>query len=167
MVQVFPPCRSIESLIYNGGNVFQSWVLFYSINFLFSWLTSLFIEGSKVLIVWLQNNVAGGMLFFGSGDVQMANNARWGVIVAFQCFFYAFLNCLNCPFDLSITFGIVPLFQESFECVCCEFWTIVWDDYFGYSIFRKKVFCMYCYHGGEFIWQLTDIEEVGGIVNHG
>ena len=87
--------------------------------------------------------------------------------------FDVFLNCLNCPFDLSIAFGSVwtwdgifkvPLFRESFECICCEFWAIVWDDYFGYSIFRKKVFRMYYYRGGEFIWQLTDIEEVQKLV---
>ena len=32
---------------------------------------------------------------------------------------------------------------------------------------EKKVFRMYYYRGGEFIWQLTDIEKVGGIVDYG
>ena len=48
-------------------------MLFDNINFLFFWLT-LFIEGSSVLIVWLQNNVAGGVLFTGPGNVRTTNN---------------------------------------------------------------------------------------------
>ena len=59
------------------------------------------------------------------------------------------------------------MFWESFECICCEFWPIVWDDYFRYAIFREKMFRMYYYHGEEFIWQMTDIKEAGGIVDSG
>ena len=46
------------------------------------------------------------MLFSGPVEVRTANNARVGVIVIFQCFFDAFLNCLNSSFDLFITFGV-------------------------------------------------------------
>ena len=49
--------------------------------------------------------------------------------MTFQCFFDAFLNCLNSSFDLFITFGVartrggmfkIPLFGESFEYICCN-----------------------------------------------
>ena len=88
--------------------------------------------------------------------------------------FDVFLNCLNCPFDLSIACGIVCglemvcLKSNCFEKVLnvfavnsrplSEMTTLV------IPYLEKKAFRMYYYPGGKFIWQLTDIEEVQKLV---
>ena len=53
--------------------------------------TSLFIEGSRVLVaVQLQNNVTGGVSFSGPGDVRAASNAE-GSSLPFSDFLMLFL----------------------------------------------------------------------------